>query len=107
MIARIWNTSVAEERAAEYERFALDESLPMFRKQQGFRGVLMVRDGASCQVITLWGSADDVAALAHSASYAETVSRIVGRGFLRGEQEVRVFDVHLAELALHVPEPRG
>ena len=43
MIGRIWRTHVLLDRAVEYEAFARDVSLPMFRQQQGFEGVLMLR----------------------------------------------------------------
>jgi hypothetical protein len=38
VIMRIWRTRVDEGRAAEYERFAAEESLPMFSGQPGFLG---------------------------------------------------------------------
>jgi heme-degrading monooxygenase HmoA len=95
LIARIWHTDVDPDRADEYERFASEISLPMFKAQPGCAGVLMLRNGASCQVITLWQSQEAIAALDTSASYRETVERIVAQGFLRGEQRVEVLDAHL------------
>jgi hypothetical protein len=38
MIMRIWRTQVDEARAAEYERFAAQQSLPMFRAHRGSKG---------------------------------------------------------------------
>jgi hypothetical protein len=60
MMMRVWRTQVDVTRAAEYERFAAEESLPMFRAHQGFNGLLFGRHGADCVVVTLWE--DDAAA---------------------------------------------
>jgi len=38
MIIRIWRTEIQTAHMAEYEKFAQERSLPMFRKQQGFLG---------------------------------------------------------------------
>ncbi len=97
-IARIWKTSVAVDRVLEYEQFAKDISLPMFREQQGFAGVLMLRDDADCMVITLWNSPADLAALGDSKSYKATVQRILEKGFLFGEQTVEIYQNHLSWL---------
>ena len=43
MVARIWRTGVKPERFEKYERFARERSLPMFRAQRGFIGVLFMR----------------------------------------------------------------
>ena len=99
LIARIWRTEIDANRADEYERFAQHYSLPMFRAQPGFAGVLMLRDGTSCQVITLWQSRKAIAALDHSTSYQKTVARIMAEGFLCGEQSVAIFDAHMFALA--------
>ena len=37
MIARVWRTGIDPERAAEYDVFAAERSLPMFRRQDGIR----------------------------------------------------------------------
>jgi heme-degrading monooxygenase HmoA len=99
MIARIWRTGVEPGREQEYETFAREISLPMFRAQQGYRGVLMGREGDRCIVVSLWGSMADVHALAKSEYYAKTVERIIGKGFLIGEQTTECFDAHLIDLA--------
>jgi heme-degrading monooxygenase HmoA len=99
MIGRIWRTRVREDRAHEYEEFARNVSLPMFRQQQGFVGVLMLRRGEECVVLTLWRSAADVAALDRSEIYRETVRRITERGFLFGEQSVESLNLHLAAVS--------
>jgi heme-degrading monooxygenase HmoA len=99
MKCRIWKTGVVVGRFEEYERFARDISLPMFRSQDGFQGVVMAGDGAERLVITLWRDETAIAALDSSPAYKETVARIVAAGFLTGDQSVDVHDVHLADLA--------
>jgi heme-degrading monooxygenase HmoA len=93
MIMRIWRTQVDEARAAEYERFAAQQSLPMFRAHQGFEGHLFGRRGGDCVVVTIWK--DDAAADALEASprYRETVARITAAGFLTGPSQVDRFRV--------------
>ncbi len=55
MVARIWRTRVKPERFEEYERFARERSLPKFRAQRGFIGVLFMREKADrAAVLTLW-----------------------------------------------------
>lgn len=95
---RIWRTKVDEGRAAEYERFAATESLPMFSGQPGFRGLLFGRAGTDCTVVTLWE--DDAAADALEASpgYRDTVARIGAAGFLRGGSTVERMNVHGSRL---------
>lgn len=95
MIGRIWTTRVDEVRALEYEAFAREISLSMFRQQPGFLGVAMMRRGEDCVVLTLWRDAESVAALARSTSYARTVSEILAAGFLQGEQNLETYNVHL------------
>lgn len=94
MIMRIWRTQVDEARAAEYEHFAAEESLPMFRAHRGFKGHLFGRRGADCVVVTIWD--DDAAADALEASprYRDTVARINAAGFLAGRSEVDRFELH-------------
>jgi len=53
VIVRIWRTGLDEMRADEYERFAREHSLPMFRRRAGFRGVLFARAEHGRVVITL------------------------------------------------------
>jgi heme-degrading monooxygenase HmoA len=98
MIMRIWRTGVDRARAAEYERFAMEESLPMFRAQPGFRGLLFGRNGGECIVTTLWEDHAAADALEGSARYRETVARIIAAGFLVGESEVERFEVHGSDL---------
>jgi heme-degrading monooxygenase HmoA len=94
MIIRIWRTQVDKTRAAEYERFAAEESLPMFRAHRGFKGHLFGRNGGDCVVMTIWE--DDAAADALEASphYRDTVARISTAGFLVGQSRVERFQLH-------------
>jgi heme-degrading monooxygenase HmoA len=98
MIARIWRTTVDSQRAADYEDFARTVSLPMFRQQQGYAGVIMGRSGDSCIVMTLWHSKSDVDALDRSRSYKNAVQQILAKGFLLGEQTTEAFDVHTLDV---------
>ena len=99
MITRLWTTSVIEAKLNEYESFARDISLPMFRNSPGCLGVLMFRDGPACHVLTLWRSQSDIDALEMSAGYIETVRRILSSGFLTGVQTSRTFETHLSWMA--------
>jgi heme-degrading monooxygenase HmoA len=95
LIGRIWHTEIDPDRAEEYEKFAREVSLPMVKAQPGFAAALMLRNGASCRVITVWTSHEAIAALDGSPSYRETVERILAEGFIRGEQSVELFGAHL------------
>lgn len=99
MIVRIWSTGVDSARVGDYERFALEVSLPMFRAHSGFLGVLFARNGSRCKVITLWETPDSVAGLEGSDLYHSTVDQIVAAGFLRGDQSVEVYQTHGGELS--------
>jgi heme-degrading monooxygenase HmoA len=96
---------VKPERFEEYERFAQERSLPMFREQRGFIGVLFLREEADrAAVLTLWEDEQAVEELEASSAYRQTVEAILGSGFLSKEQSVEVFEVHggqvsVAELA--------
>ena len=98
MKCRIWRTNVVPGRFDEYETFARDVSLPMFRAQDGYAGLLMAGEGAERVVITLWRDADAVAALDRSTIYHETVKCIMATGFISGHQSVEVHDVHISDL---------
>ncbi len=108
LIGRIWRTGIKPGQAEAYEAFAREISLPMFRAQPGFAGVVMGRDGDSdghgdCEgnrawVLTLWRDQAAIDALARSPSYAATVNRILASGFLDGEQSTEVSEVHLVEV---------
>jgi heme-degrading monooxygenase HmoA len=94
VIARIWRAKVERDRVNEYERFAAEQSLPMFRGRAGFLGVLFARDEGDCAVITLWDDVAAVAALETSARYRETVARITEMRFFVGDQSVEILHVH-------------
>jgi heme-degrading monooxygenase HmoA len=87
MILRIWRANIDPARAEEYERFARERSLPMFRSHRGFRGCAFLRNGSDRAVVTLWDRPEDVAALEASARYRETVAAIMATGFVRATED--------------------
>lgn len=97
-IARIWTTEIDPERAEEYQRFAGERSLPMFREQEGYLGALMFAQGSQRTVVTLWTSLEAAEALNSSPSYRSTVEAILAAGFIRGEQSLEVHEVELTDL---------
>jgi heme-degrading monooxygenase HmoA len=102
VIVRIWRTRIDPARAEDYERFARERSLPMFRTQAGFRGVLFASGEETERVVlSFWEDAGAVAALEHSPSYGETVDALLATGILTGDQTVEVLNVDGGEL------PRG
>jgi heme-degrading monooxygenase HmoA len=99
VIVRIWRTGIDPARAAEYERFAEERSLPMFRAQPGFRGVLFTTAaGDRRAVISFWEDEAAVELLDRSASYRETAAALGSTGILQGEQTVEILDVSGGEL---------
>jgi hypothetical protein len=102
-VVRIWRTGLDESRSTEYEDFARSISLPMFRRHDGFLGVLFAGSGTERIVITLWSGGAAAAALDASADYQATVRAIEATGFLRPPQRVEVLDVHTSwtESACH------
>jgi heme-degrading monooxygenase HmoA len=93
MIARIWSAEIDETRADEYREFAHARSLPMFRAQPGFAGVLFAAQGAQRAVITLWDKLAAAEALDHSATYRATVAALEATGVLRGDSAVEVLEL--------------
>jgi heme-degrading monooxygenase HmoA len=93
VILRIWKAEIDPARGDEYERFARERSLPMFRSHRGFRGCVFLRSDADCTVITLWDGPEDVAALEESPRYRETVAAIMAAGFVRAAQDVHAVPV--------------
>ena len=93
MIARLWRTRVDLTRLTEYEQFAQDQSLPMFRQQQGFLVVFFLRDDQAILVVSLWRDRPAVEALAASATYQATVRQLQATGLLLGQQSVEIFEV--------------
>jgi hypothetical protein len=53
-VVRIWTTGLDNSRERDYEEFARNISLPMFRRHDGFLGVLFAGVGEQRTVITLW-----------------------------------------------------
>ncbi len=96
MLARSWITRVRLDRANEYEQFAKDISLPMFRSHPGCFGVVMIREGDQCRVTTFWRSVEAMHDFEESEIYRSTVARILAAGFLYGEQQIQVEKPHLA-----------
>jgi hypothetical protein len=93
MVVRIWRTEIDEARAEDYRDFAGSRSLPMFRAQPGFAGVLFAARGAERAVITLWHDLAAAEALGHSPTYKATVADIEAAGFLRGHSAVEVLEL--------------
>jgi heme-degrading monooxygenase HmoA len=94
VIVRIWRTGIDAARAEEYERFAGERSLPMFRRQAGFRGVLFATaEETERVVLSFWENAGAVEELDRSPTYRETVDALLASGILTGEQTVEVLEV--------------
>ena len=93
-IVRRWTTGVMRNRMTDYETFARDVSVPMFGRATGCLGVLMAGGNEFRSVLTLWRSAEEVAAFEASQDYRTTVDLILARGFLAGEQTITCEPVH-------------
>lgn len=93
LVARIWRTGLDGSRAAEYDKFALTRSLPMFERHDGFRGVLFATSGEARVVITFWRDHDAAAALERSSDYLAMVEAIEAAGFLRPPQCLELLDI--------------
>ena len=111
-LIRIWRTEIDVVRADDYERFAQEQSLPMFKAQLGFEGVLFARRGSEAIVISLWRDAAAVAALDESPTYESAVRTIGESGYLVGDSTVELFDLHggalgTVDAALLRPRRRG
>jgi heme-degrading monooxygenase HmoA len=94
LMVRIWRTGLDESRAPEYEDFARTVSLPMFRRHDGFGGVLFAKSGGVRMVITLWADRAAADALGESDDYRATVRAIEATGLLRPPQRIRLLNVH-------------
>jgi heme-degrading monooxygenase HmoA len=94
VIVRVWRATLDIARAEEYERFSQEVSLPMFREQEGFWGVLFARRNAACVVITLWSVPAAIEALNSSPSYRRAVERIEATELLTGQTSVEVLELH-------------
>lgn len=98
MIVRIWKTGIDRIRESDYKLFEEERSLPMFRKQTGFLGVLFLRSTDGAAALTFWESAEDVARLPESSTYRETVGQLETTGLLRGDQVIETFEVAATHL---------
>ncbi|MHA7984328.1 hypothetical protein ACX9R5_00855 [Rathayibacter sp. CAU 1779] len=67
-VLRLWRTRIVVAREAEYQQFANERSLPMFRLQPGFLGLYFAGAGDERLLATLWESASAAAALDESPS---------------------------------------
>lgn len=99
-VVRIWRTGIDESRAAEYEKFAAERSLPMFKRQPGLLGLLLSGSAGERIVITIWRDEQAVDVLATSAEYGATVGAILQAGFLRPPQTVEVSSLSHGWLAV-------
>jgi hypothetical protein len=93
MVVRIWRATIDVTRAEDYLDFARSRSLPMFRAQSGFAGVLFAAQGAERTVITLWRDVAAAQALDHSPTYNATVAEIEATGFLREVSTAEVLEL--------------
>jgi heme-degrading monooxygenase HmoA len=98
-VARLWKTGIDPTRHGEFRDFEQRYSLPMFREQRGFLGVLFLHSAAGAAVLTLWASREDAERLAESSAYRATVARLEQTGLLRGEQTIEVFEMTGAHIA--------
>jgi heme-degrading monooxygenase HmoA len=94
LLMRTWRTQIDDSRALDYENFARNVSLPMFRRHDGFLGVFLAGTGCQRAVVTLWASRAAAASLEASADYQATVNAIEAAGFLRPPQRTELLDVH-------------
>jgi heme-degrading monooxygenase HmoA len=105
MIVRIWRTELDPTRESEYREFEQQHSLPMFRRQPGFLGVLFLRAMSdTAAALTFWKSREDAIRLVKSSSYRETVVRLEQTGLLRGDQTVDISEVAGAHIEDALPE---
>lgn len=95
MLQRVWRCTIDLDRTEEYEEFARNVSLPMFRLQLGFCGCLMSRRDGECEVLTLWEDEESVNALETSETYLSTVAQIRDAGFIQAEKGSSVSQLHL------------
>lgn len=93
MIARLWKTEIDADRLEDFQRFANEQSLPMFKQQKGFLGVQFWHNPEGCVTLSLWEDMASVEALKDSETYQQTVKDIEASGLIRGEQTVEVFAV--------------
>ena len=104
MIVRIWSTGLIEEMKDGYLNFAKNNSLPMFRQQEGILGVnVLVKEDKSL-VLTYWNNMEDIIKMENNALYKHTVAAIQISGFLKAPQDVEIFDapIHFQSMLEHL-----
>ena len=95
MIARIWHTGIVAGKVDDYQEFANQKSLPMFRQQKGLIGVQILTQKDKSLVITLWNDENDIHKMEQNPVYIQTVNEIIETGFLTDEQHVEIFEFPL------------
>ena len=70
MTARLWRPRIDAARATKYETFEHAHSLPMFRRQEAFAGVVVLGSGEERAALTFWTDMRAVNALANSPAYS-------------------------------------
>lgn len=96
-VARLWWATLMPGRGNDYDRFASEVSLPMFRSHGGYRGVSMMRNDEHCCVVTYWSDMDAVRQLEMSSRYAATVEAIKAASILREFGETIIMTPHLSD----------
>jgi len=100
MLQRVWRCTIDPDRASEYEDFARRISMPMFRRQRGYRGCIMARRDPHCEVLTLWDDEAAIQALDTSHSYNAAVAKIRIAGFVVEELGTTILAAHEAEITV-------
>jgi heme-degrading monooxygenase HmoA len=100
MMARIWRTQVDVDRHDEYWDFAQSRSLPMFRAEPGFLGVLFLSRATSRVVVTFWRDLDSCEALEVSPNYRNVVDELDASGLLRGRSKVDTLSLQGAAIGV-------
>jgi heme-degrading monooxygenase HmoA len=75
---------------------AITVSLPMFRRHDGFAGVLLARSRGERVVITRWEDQPAADALGGPDDYQATVKAIEATGFLRPPQRTELLEASWA-----------
>jgi heme-degrading monooxygenase HmoA len=93
VIFRLWHTRVKDGAERDYERFAREQSLPMFEAQDGCDGVVFLRGERDCVTLSIWDDEEAVRRLEAGERYQQTVRRIEASGLLvEGTQRVEVYE---------------
>ena len=101
MILRMWRARLNPARPKEYRRFEQERILPMFRKQPGLLGVLLLREAEDhATSLTIWEDRGAVETLASSPSYRRTTRELDESDLLVAKPSVEVFEVEGGDLRL-------